>query len=639
MKPLDSWGQRLATGLKLGIGLGLVLILVELLKNIPLSLKAHFLSPVQVLLVSSSFLMLLGIVLGVICSPLLALRFGRFWHAVGCCLLYGALTRSISPDFDFAKKMEFFSVILVFALYLLALALSRKTRWARIGIAAGILLALTAAAMPRILLPSTEAPSRGRSRAPDGAPNIAFIVIDTVRGDHLGFRGHSRETAPWIERFATEGAIFQRAVSSATWTLPSHASMFTGLYPSGHGAHHENNYLDESLTTIAEILNRYGWQTVGFNSNPWITDSSGMTQGFTYMDEAWLALMAPQSSLAYRIAWNLGWASPDHGGQQVADAWVEWVSREWDGERPFFVYLNFLEAHAPYHQLPVDVREKYMKGESTFSQQRYAADRAQGAQFFGSKNSPVSESDTEIVRDLYNAGIRYDDDLVSRSLEALEQRGALDNTLVVIVSDHGELLGEHEMFGHEAGLSEYLLDVPLIMRWPGRIPAGLEVSEPVSTVALFPTLLDLAGIPVPDGVHTRSFAPLFDGDAESSRSPIFSEQHGLSPLVPGSYAETGPFDRLGIRYRSLEEDGWKLVVDSEDNRWLFRPQDDPAESVNLADQHPEKVEELVQSLNTVVTAYSLGEIDAESLTPGGANSGKELDPEVKERLRALGYAQ
>lgn len=633
-----SWTSYFRSGLKSGLALGLVLTLVELLKNIPLSLKGHYIASLGVLLVSASFMMGLGIVLGVLCAPLLALRWGRLWHTLACCGLFGALTLSLSPDFEFARRMETFSLIVLLLLYAMALWLGRRPRWRRIGVVAAIVLSITAAALPRILLPDVEAVGRGRSNAPEGSPNILLIVIDTVRADHLSYRGYERETAPWMVRFANEGALFRRALSSSTWTLPAHASMFTGLYPSGHGAHHENNHLDDSLTTLAEILHRYGWLTVGFNSNPWITDSSGMTQGFAYMEEAWLAVMAPQSSLAYRVAWRLGWVSPDHGGEQVAEGWEKWIGQTWDGKRPFFAYLNFLEAHAPYHQLPVDVRARYLEGDASFEEQRLAADRAQGAQFFGSKSSPVSEHEAEIVTDLYDAGIRYDDDLVARSIRALEARGALDDTVVVIVSDHGELLGEHQMFGHEASLSEYLLDVPLIMRYPEKIPAGLEVEEPVSTVALFPTLLDLADLPPPDGTHARSFAPLFSGQVEPSRSPLLSEQHGLAPLVPGSYKETGPFDRLGVRYRALEEDGWKLVVDSEGNEWLFRPLEDPTETENLAERYPEKVAELKASLETVVAAFALGDLDAEALTPHGS-AGTELDPEVRERLRALGYAQ
>jgi len=166
-------------------------------------------------------------------------------------------------------------------------------------------------------------------------------------------------------------------------------------------------------------------------------------------------------------------------------------------------------------------------------------------------------------------------------------------------------------------------------------PDAVRIASPVTTAALFPTLLDLAGLEPPPGIMTRSFAPLFTGDVEAARSPLLSENYqDPGETVTKGFQPRNDFDRIGVRYRALEEDGWKLVVDSTGRSWLFRPQEDPLEPRDLTAEHPEIAARLAARLAALVEAYGLGALDGEPRDAGDV----ELDPEVRERLRALGYA-
>lgn len=199
------------------------------------------------------------------------------------------------------------------------------------------------------------------------------------------------------------------------------------------------------------------------------------------------------------------------------------------------------------------------------------------------------------------------------------------------------MLGEHGgQFNHNRSLVEPLLSVPLVFRYPPRVPAGLRIGAPVTTAALMPTILDLAGLAPPDGLQTRSFAPLFDGASEESvRSPLLAECYrDNGGIVAKDFKPRDDFDRLNVRYRSLEEDGFKLVVDSTGKSWLFQPEADPSESRDLSAEHPEMVRRLTESLHLLVEGYGLGELDREV---DGDGEEREIDPEVRKRLEALGY--
>jgi arylsulfatase A-like enzyme len=626
--------SKLREGLIRGAGFGLAYTVGEAtLDYFPAAIHNHIQEPLHAILTAIPLEVALGALLGLLAAPLLSLKRGGLRHTLACTALLATVAFAVAPAFQTARIFIWAMVLAAPLLYGLSRWLRRRPALARLPLPAAVLILLAAFGLPRLLSPAgPELPAR-TGPAPAHAPNLLFIVIDTVRADHVNLYAYGRETAPELARFAQEGAVFERAIAPATWTLPSHASMFTGLYPSAHGANHEGNYLAAENTTLAEILYAAGWTTVGFNANPWITESNGMAQGFERLEPSWLMMMAPMHFLAYRIGARLGLLFEDHGAREVTKGWTRWVREEWNGERPFFAFLNFIESHFPYQTLPPGARDRYVAKGTPPGAMRVASDHALGAQLFG---DPVSEGDARTVRDLYDAGIRYEDALVARAVDALRERGVLDETVIFIVADHGELFGEHGLYGHDLSLSERLLHVPLVIRYPRRVPEGVRVTAPVSLVGLFATALDLLGVEVPQGTQARSLVPLFDEKPLAAASPLLSEQHRFSGVMPGVYKEHGPFDRMGVRYRALEVDGWKLVEDSLGHRWLFQPGEDPDELDDRAKARPELAARLSLELDSVVKGLGLGDINAEKLGPGGHVA---LDPAARERLRSLGYVQ
>ncbi|MFQ5457947.1 MAG: sulfatase-like hydrolase/transferase, partial [Myxococcota bacterium] len=591
-------------------GFGLVYALSEAaIAYLPNSMNMHLQAPLHAILKAEAFDVAFFALVGLAAAPLLRKKRGGLWHTLALAGVVAALSVWLTPAFLTAMLFSGAVLVATVALHALGLRLGRSARLRPLRLPAAVLLIIVVFMLPKLAVPAPPVLPAVKHEARAGAPNLLLIVTDTVRADHVNLYGYRRETAPHLAALAKEGTLFERALAVGTWTIPSHASMFTGKYPSAHGAHHEGNHLAYENITLAEVLHVNGYTTVGFNSNPFMTASNGFTQGFERMEPSWLMMTAPMTFLAYRIGARTGLVFEDHGAREVTERFTAWVGETWDGEKPFFAFLNYIEAHFPYHVMPLPERDHFLDGDVPVRAMRNASDAAIGGQLFG---DPVAEEQIALVRDLYDAGIRYEDALIARVIDTLRARGVLDDTVVMIVSDHGELFGEHGLYGHEMSLSERLLHVPWLIRYPKRVPSGLRISVPVSTAAVFHTALDLLGIAPPEPPQVRSVVRVIDGIV-SNVGPILSEQHRFRGLIPGTYKPQGPFDQMNIRYRAIEEGGYKLIVDSKGNRWLYRPKDDPEELKNLAEAEPGVVKQFQSRLDAVVASFKLGDIDADKL--------------------------
>jgi arylsulfatase A-like enzyme len=327
--------------------------------------------------------------------------------------------------------------------------------------------------------------------SPD-SPNVLFIILDTVRARTLSLYGYDRKTTPNLERLGQRGVVFDRAIAPATWTVPSHGSMFTSLWPHELHAFWTSSDAVPPATTIAQFLAQNGYRTAGFIGN-WfhIGSESGMGTGFGYYDDIGRspAQIARGSAL---IRWlsqrravremiglyeTLGRRrAPDVGG-----SFLRWLRH--DSDRPWFAFLNYMDAHSPYlppppfdsrfgtsvsYREPVVIEELNRKVEAT---------------------PEVVQAET----DAYDGGIAYLDDQVGRLFDELERRGELDHTIVIIGADHGEELGEHDRWGHAYSLHSEIVRVPLLIFGPG-VPAGLRSEQPASLRNIAATIVDLAGL-------------------------------------------------------------------------------------------------------------------------------------------------
>lgn len=338
--------------------------------------------------------------------------------------------------------------------------------------------------------------------------NVLFVVLDTVRKDHLTPYGYDRPTTPGLERFAEEATVFESAVAPAPWTLPVHASLFTGLYPSQHGADQESPYLD-GVTTLAATLSAAGYDTACYSSNAWITPYTRLTDGFDSQDNffevmpgdlfsgwlarAWQVLNDDDRlhDLATRIV-RLGAAAharlaSDDGADSktpaVIDRTMEFIEGS-ESDRGWFAFVNLMDAHLPYHP-PTTQRERFAPGVDP-------AAVCQNAKEYNAGARGIGDDEWRDIRGLYDAELAHMDAELSRLFGWLEETDRRDDTAVVVCADHGELLGEHGLYGHEFALYDELINVPLLVDHPD-LAAGRR-GDLVELLDLYHTVLDILGV-------------------------------------------------------------------------------------------------------------------------------------------------
>lgn len=401
-----------------------------------------------------------------------------------------------------------------------------------------------------------------------GAPNVLLVIIDTLRADHLSCYGYKRPTSPNIDRLARQGVLFEQAIAASSWTLPSHATMMTGTYPHVHHTVTAKSQLPRSLPTLASTLRKDGYRTAAFSANTYFFDERhGFGRGFIRFGGYFLSatdalervhFVAAIDSFLVRHRWTQNLL----GRQTAADinrAALNWVD---SSHRPFFLTLNYLDVHDPYVP-PQPWRHR-------FSRRLDPGGRINIAERLLPKLTPAELQD-EV--DAYDGGIAYADDQLGLLLKALAGRGRLDNTLVVLVSDHGEAFGVHGLIDHANALYYPLIHVPLIFRWPGHVPKGVRISRPISTKDIGATILALLHRPA-SGFPGESLAALWTGQANPDNWPLpISELAKMRtwPQFPDHY---GPL-------KSIVMPDMQYIVDPRLGGLLYDWKTDPREVSNL----------------------------------------------------------
>ena len=447
---------------------------------------------------------------------------------------------------------------------------------ARRGVIAGVVIVATvAAALPLTGVVRYNRSSRSAIAAQPGAPNIIIIIWDTVRAASMSLYGYARPTTPNLDRLAQRGVVFDRAVSPAPWTLPAHASMFTGLYHHQHSAD-RNSPLDDSALTIAEYLRQRGYLTAGFIGNTyWVGSKFGLGQGFAWYEDR--PTLTVQSVL---FAWNgsefllkrfVPRARLNQLERVAADrrqaSFLRWLDDR-DKARPFFAFLNHFDAHEPY--LPPS-------GEFRFS-----TDTPLYHWNYLTRKRRWSPSELQDLRDAYDACIYYLDEQLGKLQSELARRGLSDNTLIVLTSDHGETLGEQDprLLGHAHNVYYDVLNVPLVFYWPAKFASGSRVSPLVSTVDLAATLAEVVGggAADPPPFPGTSLWPLLTGTQPTAVSPA------LSLVNPAGYHKTwNVWPTAGGSLHSLvTPEGMHYIANTRGAETLFDIKNDPWERTNLA---------------------------------------------------------
>ena len=346
------------------------------------------------------------------------------------------------------------------------------------------------------------------------APNVLLIILDTVRAASLSLYGGRADT-PNLNALGESGVVFDRAVSTAPWTLPSHASIFTGLWPHEHGADWRVA-LDRRATTLAEVMAQHGYRTGGFVANLVFTSREhGLNRGFqVYRDyrrspgallrSASLVQTITTSAVLRRLTGIEEVVGRKHGAQ-VNEEFLDWEAGI--GDRPWFAFLNYYDAHEPYlPRAPYEARYSSGLPPRRFDEMRYWNVEGGISDWLD-----LSREQVEAERAAYEEVIAGLDADVGALLAELRRRGDLERTIVVLTSDHGELFGEHDTHVHGNSVYWRTIHVPLVMSWPGHLPAGQRITEPVSLRDIGATVLGLAfpdaptsfpGTPLPTANNT-----------------------------------------------------------------------------------------------------------------------------------------
>jgi arylsulfatase A-like enzyme len=455
---------------------------------------------------------------------------------------------------------------------------------------------------------STEAPPAptARGTAPAGAPNVILIVVDTLRADHLSCYGYDAVKSPHIDALAADGTRYARMFSQASWTRPSMATILTGLYPSSHGAVHKADVLSDRVETLAEVLTKSGYYTVGFPNNINVSPAFGFGQGFAeyhylapdlffHADEAAAELtlynglrLVRERFLARYVDVNFYYRPAEYVVARVQS----WLDGETAQRKPFFLYLHFMDPHDPYMVHP-------------FNGVGYAR--------VAMPNPSPAMADT--LRKTYDGEIVYLDEHVGNLVADLKRRGLYDDALVVVTADHGEEFHEHDGWWHGTTLYDEQIGVPLIVKPPRGGARGRVVDELVTSLDIAPTILQSAGIGVP--VAMQGHVLPLDTGAMPARDGVFAEE-----------------DFEGNVLRAVRTRTWKFIDANPGNprglppEALYDVATDPGESKNVAATQPSEREEMRAALGRAVLVAK---------EHGGSATQTDVDAATRQRLEALGY--
>ena len=430
-----------------------------------------------------------------------------------------------------------------------------------------------------------------RPEANDGVPNVLFLLVDTLRADHLGSYGYTKIETPHLDQLAARGVRFDSAWAQATWTRPSVASLMTSLYPASHRTNFLSVRVPEKLDTLAEIMQGAGYRTCGLSANRNVSEIFGFAQGFDYF---WAYSSSELNSILRFTSWErvrivfakyLGIGRSKQGKEKSNAAALnvralEWLDNNATGSSvpPWFLYIQYIDPHGPYAPPADFLQEKGIEVLPGEVLKQVGGINKEPPFPFGSQELVDPELLRRIVR-LYDAEIEYTDREIGNLLATLKDKGMLDNTIVVLTSDHGEEFYEHKQFGHGQSTFSELSHIPLFIAGPG-ISSGVS-SVPVELVDLYPTIATWAGAPVPQSIHGRDLSALLAGGDDRQRNSLVQniKVGELHSLIVGRH-------KLVHVLSSSKQESWML----------FDLDVDPGELNDISGDNPELMDKLREIL-------------------------------------------
>lgn len=478
-------------------------------------------------------------------------------------------------------------------------------------------------------------------------PNILFVSIDSLRPDHMSVYGYEKETTPYLSELAHDGLLCKQAFAASNWTGAAVSSLLTGRYPTRHGYTYQRYYLDGDVPTLAQRLHMAGYRTACFSNNLYITDKTGLHNGF---ESLWYRGMSTAKTARAAIRRDSFWRGWIAAGKQrlpvtvkeaikdLADiprvqkslarddgaAATETALQRWlvdSDERPFFAFVHYQEPHSPYFP-PKPYRKRFFPG-GWFAQWRYL-DYPHIPYYAGQLE--FTRQDMEAYLAMYDGEIAYLDWRLGRLFEWLQQQKLWQNTVIVITADHGECFGENGYIWHAFNLYDPLLHVPLVIHFPDWFQPGQASDELIQSVDLMPTLLDGLDLS-PENVDGLSFLHgsrrvFAAAECDNPRKMVLRWLQRMPALKEGDFSQ---YFRDLRCYRTLEA---KYIWSSDGQHEFYDLLQDPGEGHNLygSDQRSTLLASQFQKWHSTLSPHV-----ADQHQPG-------FDKDTWEKLKALGYA-
>ncbi|MCB0193251.1 MAG: sulfatase-like hydrolase/transferase [Anaerolineae bacterium] len=518
----------------------------------------------------------------------------------------------------------------------------------------------------------------------NNGPHVVLLVLDTHRRDRLSLYNYHKNTSPNIDHFAESATVFENAISPAQWTIPAHASMFTGEYPTTHQTLQAHSMLDGRFDTLAKLLSANGYQTTGFCNNPLVgVLNNGLKRGFNKfynycgavpsvprrsnrlpspINRLWEWYTQQLRKLSYPVQnafahsdflfqaslhprfvslWSKLANFKGHTANSIRDV-TELVQKMDTADKPQFFFFNLMETHLPY--LPpdtfIDKFAPYFKEDRAYRDflRRY---NVETFRWLLPVEESLNEIENAVLNDVYDAEVNYQDHLLAQMLEFLSQA---DDILTIIVADHGEGIGEHNFLGHSFVAYQELVHVPLIIKFPEGMAAGQRIDETISTRRIFHTVLDAAHIHVPEteyrpgtDAQEMSLARTIQG-RDPEEGLVFVEAYPpttfLSMMEKRTPQLIEPFHCKRKRW-GIYQDGYKMVKVEGLPEELYNVKTDPQETHNIADQKSELIATLTKKLSSFVQ-------QAAERQPSSWQTKQTVnldDEQMIKQLQALGYLE
>ena len=426
--------------------------------------------------------------------------------------------------------------------------------------------------------------------SPEDRPNIVLISIDSLRPDRLGIYGHDRDTSPNIDRFASEAVVFDSAFSTTSWTLPSHVSMLTGLYPEVHGVARGKQRVGDSAVLASEMLREEGYQALAVVAGPYLRSRFGFNQGWDDYDDYTISVRGKRATT----------------GGPFTPRQHRRIVEMLDGRdsRPLFLFLHYWDVHYDYNPPEPWASMFDPDYEGSLDVGLYTSNEG--------IHPGMDRRDLEHLLALYDGEVAYTDHWIGELFNELRQRQLFDESIIIVTSDHGDEFFEHGHKGHRVNLYNSTLQIPLIVRFPQARWGGERVSVPVSLVDLVPTLLAWLSVDPPTVINGRSLIPLLDPQTGDATRVVFAD--------------------LVSEQKTMISGNWKLLVGPRgaDATELYDLAEDPNERNDRSLDEPERTEDMVDTLQLWLAL-------AQKQGRGRDRETIEYDDETRQVLESLGY--